>query len=60
MDERQENLKAAVEALEQQIKRLAQQANLYEQYQMEGGLKDYVKRERYRKALAYLQSLLKM
>lgn len=59
MDERKENLKAAIEALQQQIKRLAVQANLYEQYGFEGGLKDYVKRERAKRALAYLQGLMK-
>jgi hypothetical protein len=58
MDERRENLKAAIEALEQQIKRLAVQANLYEHYQMESGLKDYVRRERAKKALAYLKNRL--
>ena len=62
MDENQENrdecLKAAIEALKQHIKRLAVQSNLYEFYQVQSGFKDYEKRKRVEKALAYLQILL--
>lgn len=58
MDEHTEHLKAAIDALDYQIKRLAVQANLYQKYKVASAERDFIRCERARKALAYLQQEL--